>query len=148
MPVQMSVFVNGYPAGVDHTVDLSNSADAARTMNNTVATFGAFRTGTVTPPQPPSALDANTGSEQLIDPTWVDNSSDENGFEVERSMDGSSGSLVATLAAYETPHADTGFAASTLYYYRARALGGGGSFAWSNVASNQTLASPPSPISS
>jgi hypothetical protein len=137
-----NVSVSGFPTGIDHNIDPANSADAARTMNNTAATIAAFRTGTVSPPQSPSGLNANAASETRIDLDWADNSGDESGFELERSLDGASWSLVATLAANTTSHADTGLAASTLYYYRVRAHNSAGTSGWSNTANAQTQAPP------
>jgi hypothetical protein len=140
-----NVSVNGFPTGIDHALDPANSADAARTMNNTAATIAAFRVGQVSPPQAPDALNAQAVSESRIDLTWNDNSADESGFALERSPDGTAWSPIATLAADATAYSDTGLAPSTLYYYRLRAYNGAGNSAWSNVASDLTQAPPPPP---
>jgi len=141
-----NVSVNGYPTGIDHDVDPANSADSARTMNNTAATVAAFRQGATTPPQGPGNLSAGAVSESRIDLQWTDNSNDESGFDLERSPDGSSWSALATVAANTATYADTGLAASTIYHYRVRAYNGAGSSGWSNPASAATLPPPPPPL--
>ena len=43
---------NGYPAGVSYEMDPANSAEAARSLNNTAATVAAFKGGS-TSSRPP-----------------------------------------------------------------------------------------------
>ena len=78
--------------------------------------------------------------------TWTDNSSNEDGFIIERSPDGTNNwTQVGTPAANATSFSDTsaGLTINTTYYYRVfannTALGESGS---SNVASATTAASP------
>ena len=141
-----NVSVSGEPTGIDHNVNPANSADGARTMNNTADTIAAFRQGTTTPPQAPSAMNATAVSDVQIDLQWNDNSSDESGFELQRSADGASWSALASVGANNSSYADSGLAASMLYYYRVRAYNGGGSSGWSNSDSAQTLPPPPPPL--
>jgi len=98
-----------------------------------------------TPPAAPTGLSATaTGSDQ-INLSWSDNSGDEDAFEVQRSPDGTSFSLIATLGANVTSYSDTGLAGGTTYYYRVAATNAGGSSGYSNVASaTTTLPQPPS----
>jgi len=53
-----NIIINGRPAGIDHTVNPSNSADNARSMNDVRQIVAAWRTGTadVTPPNVPANL--------------------------------------------------------------------------------------------
>ena len=56
---------------------------------------------------------ASPASDSQVDLTFDDNSGNESGFEVERSLDGASFSLVASLGANTTSFSDTGLAADT-----------------------------------
>lgn len=91
-----------------------------------------------TPPAAPSNLAASAASDVRIDLTWSDSSSDESGFHVERSIDGSSFAQIASTGANVSSYSDTGVAASTTYYYRVRAHNGSGPSAYSNTASATT----------
>jgi hypothetical protein len=70
----------------------------------------------------PSTTSAQAASDSRIDVNWQDNSSNETGFEVHRSADGSNGAfaLLATTAANVTSHSDVGLTAATEYCYRVR----------------------------
>ncbi len=72
----------------------------------------------------PSNLTALAVSMSRIDLSWQDNSSNENGFEVQRSTTGPSGafSLRASLPANTTAFSDSGLTASTQYCYKVRAF--------------------------
>ena len=74
---------------------------------------------------------------------WVDTATDDSGYRVERSPNGSNFSQVAQLASNVTSYADSGLASGTTYYYRVYAFNGGGTSGYSNVASGQTQAAPP-----
>jgi hypothetical protein len=141
-----NVTVSGDPTGIDHNVDPINSADSARSMNNTADTIAAFRQGTATPPQAPGNLGAGAVSDTRIDLQWTDNSSDENGFELQQSTDGTSWFALATVGVNSNAYSDTGLAAATTYYYRIRAYNSAGSSGWSNTDSAQTLPPPPPPL--
>lgn len=95
---------------------------------------------TATPPAAPSSLVTTAASSSRIDLSWVDNSSDETSFVVERSLDGSTFTSLATVAAGTTAFANTGLNASTTYWYRVRATNSAGSSTNSNTASAKTLA--------
>jgi hypothetical protein len=140
-----NVFVSGQPTGIDHNVDPANSADGVRTMNNTADTIAAFRQGATTPPQAPSGMTASAISDVQIDLQWNDNSSDESGFELQRSDDGASWSALASIGANTTVYSDSGLVASAIYYYRVRAYNGAGSSGWSNTDNAETLPPPPPP---
>ena len=77
-----------------------------------------------------------------IDLAWTDASSDETGFRIERSLNGTSGwTLVTTTAAGATSYTDTGLTAETTYYYRIRAerSGDGATSTWSGNTSATTI---------
>src|SRR5437773_1079498 len=90
-------------------------------------------------------------SDSRIDVSWRDNSNNETGFEVHRSIDGSTGTfmLLATTAAGATARGDLGLNPSTQYCYKVRAFITVNSLAsfsdFSNTACATTLPPPPPP---
>jgi hypothetical protein len=72
---------------------------------------------------------------------WVDASSDETGFEVERASAVTGPfTLVGTTPADQASFDDTGLGASATYHYRVRAVNQAGASAFSNTASGATQA--------
>jgi hypothetical protein len=62
-------------------------------------------------------------SASQIDLAWTDNADNENGFKIERSLNGSDGwSLIDTVFPDTETYSDTGLAAQTTYYYRVLAF--------------------------
>jgi acid phosphatase type 7 len=103
--------------------------------------FTILKPGSVsTAPTPPSGLTAIAVSASQINLAWSDNSTDESGFEIERSVDGATFSLLATVASNVSAFADTGLQRNRRYYYRVRAFSANGSSAYSNVAAAKTRA--------
>jgi hypothetical protein len=101
---------------------------------------------TPAPPQPPAApsnLVATGLDTQSIGLAWLDNSTDETGFTVERSPDGTTWSVLASLPANTTAYTDAGLNPGTTWSYRIRASNGVGS-TLSNVATASTQL-PPNP---
>jgi hypothetical protein len=77
-------------------------------------------------------------SDSQIDLSWQDNSDNEDGFRIERSLDGTNFLLLLTLPANTTSYSDPELSASTTYYYRVCAYNFAGDSAYSNVASATT----------
>ena len=95
------------------------------------------------PPTAPSALSTTALSHSEIALSWNDQSADETGFELERSLDnGQSWAALATLGANVTAYTDQGLTAETAYGYRVRAIGVGGASAYSNSILVTTPAEP------
>ena len=70
-------------------------------------------------PAAPTGLVATANSASQITLNWTDNASDETGYEIERSPDGSTGwTQIATPVADVTSYADSGRSAVTTYFYR------------------------------
>ena len=93
-------------------------------------------------PAAPSALAAATNSSTQITLTWTDNATNETGFRIERSANGTTGwSQIGTPSANATTFANTGLTASTTYFYRVRATNATGDSAYTSVANATTLAS-------
>ncbi len=89
-------------------------------------------------PAAPSGLAALPASPSEIDLSWTDNSSNETGFLIERSPDGSTWSSLTTVGSNVTSYANTGLSSSTTHYYRVSAFSGAGSSPASNTATATT----------
>src|SRR5439155_15411822 len=92
-------------------------------------------------PASPTNLKASVVSSTQINLSWADNSSNETGFKIERSINGSTFAQIGTVGANATAYASTGLAASTKYYYRVRAYNSGGNSSYSSTVSATTKAS-------
>ncbi len=97
------------------------------------------------PPAAPTGLGATAASSAAINLTWVDQSTNETGFKIERALGAGAFSQVATVGADVTTYADSGLTASTSYSYRVRATNSAGDSTYSNTATAMTSAAPPSP---
>ena len=94
----------------------------------------------------PTNLNAVAVSSSQVDLTWANGSSNEAGFKVERSADGSTGwTEIADLPANSTSHSDTGLAAETTYYYRVSAYTQPEMISAYTSASTTTPVAPPPP---
>jgi hypothetical protein len=95
-------------------------------------------------PAAPSGLTATPFSQTQINLHWTDNSSNEDGFKIERSPNGSSGWVqIATVGAGVVDYPNTGLTCGTPYWYRVRAYNAGGDSAYSNIANATTLPCTP-----
>jgi len=92
------------------------------------------------PPAAPSGLSTAAISAGQIDLSWNDNATNEDGFYIQRSEDGSNWGLIDTVGADVTVYSDLTVFPNTTYYYRVRAYNFSGSSAYSNTASATTLA--------
>jgi hypothetical protein len=101
--------------------------------------------GEPTPPAAPGCLTATAASGGRIDLAWTDNAGNEDGFQVERSTDGSTFALHGTAGANATAYADATVQPAKGYWYRVRATNGAGVSAWSNVAGATTPGPPAAP---
>ena len=100
-------------------------------------------------PAPPSTLVATAFSSTVITLAWADNSDDETGFVIERSLDGSTGwTVLYTTGALATTYSDVNLTPETIYYYRVNAINAAGGSTYTLVDSATTLATavdtPPS----
>jgi len=83
----------------------------------------------------PSGLVGSSTVSRRIDLTWRDNSSNEKGFKIERSTDGSSFSRISTRGTNVTAYSDGKRTSGRTYYYRVRSYNGSGASAYSNTVS-------------
>ena len=100
------------------------------------------------PPAAPGSLTATATSISQIDLIWGDNSSNEDGFEIERCQGAGCANFVsiAQKPAGTTSYSDTGRSAGTTYQYRVRAFNVGGSSGYSNTATATTPVPPQSHV--
>lgn len=90
--------------------------------------------GSVTPPAP-TGLTATVASQSQINLSWIDNSSNETLFKIERKIGTGAWAQIATVGANVTTYANTGLIAATRYSYRVRAASGSINSLYSNVVS-------------
>ncbi|MDO6743598.1 M43 family zinc metalloprotease [Tenacibaculum soleae] len=93
-----------------------------------------------TPVNAPSNLTSTTNSSSEIALSWSDNSSNEDGFSIERTTDGGSFSVIATTAANATSYSNTNLTSNTAYSYRVRAFSGNTNSSYSNTTTSTTSA--------
>jgi PKD repeat protein len=135
----------------------SASADTSHTYNNKgtyTATLtvtdntGLTKTSSVQinvtgAPTAPSGLTATayfTGTQ--INLAWNDNATDETGYKIERSLNNSTWTQIATVGANAKTYSNTGLSTSVQYFYRVRATNAVGDSSYSNTASATTVAQP------
>jgi hypothetical protein len=111
-----------------------NTAGSSAYSNTATATTS----GTTSLPAAPSSLRATAASSSSVSLAWVDASSNESGFRVERASGGSAYALVATLAANTRSWVNSGLSPATAYSYRLRAYNTAGSSGYSNSATATT----------
>jgi hypothetical protein len=103
--------------------------------NTASATTQPAPTPTPTPtltPAAPASLVARAASSSQINLSWSDKSSNELGFRIERSTNGTTFTEIATVRANLTTYPNTGLVAAR-YFYRVRAFNSGGNSAYSNT---------------
>jgi hypothetical protein len=125
----------GLPLGIDAAVDPLNAADNARAINQTAPVVAAFRT---VPPIAPTNLKAVAASSTQVDVQWSDRSTNENGFLLERSLDGILWQSLVQLPADTTVYTDRSVVARTTYHYRVSATNNGGTATAATTASVTT----------
>lgn len=91
----------------------------------------------------PSGLSATAQSSNNILLNWNDNSSTEDGFNIERSSNGSNWSALITVAANTSSYNNGGLSPDSTWYYRVRAYEATDTSAWSNTANATTDDIPP-----
>jgi hypothetical protein len=122
-----------FPGSIDRVGVLSGAKTAAE-IN---ADYDNDVTGGIAAP---SDLTGGAGTNSVF-LVWTDNSSNETGFNVERSTDGTSWTPIASTSANITSFIDTGLSSSTLYYHRVRAFNSTTYSGYSNVDMTTTTPS-------
>jgi PKD repeat protein len=93
-------------------------------------------------PIAPSNLRATAVSSSQITLTWQDNSDNEQGFKIERRVEGGSYSQIATVEANTQSYSDSGLSSEATYCYRVRAYNSAGDSPFSDEACATTGAPP------
>ena len=91
------------------------------------------------PPLAPTSLGGIAASRTQINLSWIDNATNETGFRVERSTNGSTWTQVATLGANVRTFNATGLRSNTTYFFRVRAFNGFGNSAYTSTVGVRTL---------
>ncbi|WP_449398594.1 fibronectin type III domain-containing protein [Chryseobacterium wanjuense] len=89
-----------------------------------------------------NALTTITPASSSLTVNWNDNAANETNYIVERSTDGTTFSVIATLGANMTSYDDTGLTPNTPYYYRVKATTATESSVYTSTA---TVTTPPIP---
>jgi large repetitive protein len=90
-----------------------------------------------TPPAMPTGVAAQALSHKQVQVSWVDNSSNEDGFEIRRATSPTGTfSVVGLVGANVTQFIDAGLAPNTRYYYRVRSVGATGESAFERKGLN------------
>lgn len=145
-----------FTSGTTPSVQSTTSFTGLSTVKSPTTTFeigGVYSSGTkglrlsqiatkvtYTPLATPSGLTAvTTGTNVALH--WIDNSSNEDGFKIERSDNGGSFVEIATVSANVTTYNDPGLAEGT-YAYRVRAYNSGGNTTYTATATTYVLNAP------
>ena len=96
----------------------------------------------VSVPKSPSDLSLTVVSSSQIDLKWVDNSDNEEIFEIERGLNGINFEKIAEVGAGVVVYSDKGLSASTKYGYRVRAKNTAGVSGYSSAKDAVTLPAP------
>lgn len=117
-----------------------NYASNARAIDQTATTVASFRQFVVPAPVTSSNLGIIESGSDFIRLDWSDESSDESGFLLERSLDGSNYEQIASLPANSGTYVDNNLVASTLHYYRVKAWNSSAFSNYSNFATGELSA--------
>jgi Leucine-rich repeat (LRR) protein len=97
----------------NYSVTATNAIADSTAITTSATTTACF---VPTAPTAPTALNATIASQTQINLSWIDNSSDEIGFKVERD-----GVLITTAAADAANYSDSGLSCGTTYSYSVKA---------------------------
>ena len=94
-------------------------------------------------PTAPTSLDISGISASEVYLTWTDTSTEEEGFIIERSLDGTTYSVVANNSRNATAFLDSGLTSDTTYYYRVSATNSQGASATTSGSGATFAPQPP-----
>lgn len=137
------VLYGGLPTGVNYLAP--NSADNRMTLNNTAGIVANFRQSR-TIPIAPNSLVLTSRNMTSIGLQFSDNSINETGFKIERSINGGTWMQINTLLANQTSYLDTELTCNMNYAYRVRAYNLYGDSSYSNTLTSSTTLCVPPPL--
>jgi FtsP/CotA-like multicopper oxidase with cupredoxin domain len=113
--------------------------------NGNSAFAGPVSLSTPALPAAPTGLTATlvTGPNAVL--TWVDNATNETGYQIYRSVNGGAYNLLTTTGANASTYTNTGLAAGSTYSYRVRATGISGNSAYAGPVSISVPTIPAAP---
>ena len=135
---------------LDAQVDATKAGIYIELINNQVrasvaGTYVEILLAVSPPDGDPTGLTATAISDTRIDLAWNDNSTNEDGFKIERSPNGTTGwTLIHTTAADVESYSNTGLTEATAYYYRVYAYTSVGDSAYTT---DDALTYPAAPTS-
>jgi len=140
-----TVFAGGFSVGLMNAVK-----EDSKTLNNKILEYSNSSenngNNTSNVPVAPGNLHLTVVSTSQINITWTDNSTNEDGFFIERKT-GSSGTYnsIGMVSANVITYSNTGLSAGTQYYYRVRAFNTAGNSAYcaETYATTQAFSGPP-----
>ena len=135
----------GLNGGTTYTARIKGGTTGVSDLaGNTLPSDVQWTFSTAGPPVAPSGLAVSAVFHTRIDLTWVDASSNETGFKIERKT-GAGGSYaeIATVGPNVTAYSNTGLTPGTSYFYRVRATNGNGDSAYSAEANGMTTNTAP-----
>jgi len=130
------------------TVEKNGSVDATGTSIGSAQTFVVQVSQIGSVPAIPSSLSATAPSGNQVNLSWTNNANNQSGFVIERSCDGKTYSVIATVGSGSTTYSDGSVGSSTLYYYQVLATNATGNSSPSNVVTVTTPAGAPGAINS
>ena len=135
----------GLAVGVyDRSINVEDDGSGAPNGPITVAVQISVTAPAVQPPSAPSNLAATALSSSEIRVSWQDNSTDEDGFKIDRRRSMTDVWVrIGTPGADVTQFTDAGLSPETKYYYKVMAHNAGGDSAYSLVAFAITAAAAP-----
>jgi FtsP/CotA-like multicopper oxidase with cupredoxin domain len=123
-----------------YRVDAFNAATAANLTDPTSYLTGGTPSNMVNTPDLPAAaptapsnLKASLQTGPKVRLTWTDNSTNETGFTLEKSMDGVNFTFLKTVTSNTTAYTDSAVQPGVSYYYRVNAVNGTTPSAYSNI---------------
>lgn len=136
--------------GAAFTISYKRGNGAKTAIPDSVFVNNNIRATTLALPSAPTAPSNLTGTSTasgIVDLKWNDNSNNETGFDIYRSVGNNvTYLLLTTKASSDSSKAvfrDTALLANTLYYYKVRAKNDGGNSAFSNEVGVTTYNTPP-----
>jgi hypothetical protein len=118
-----------------------SGAEDPAVWTRVAALKGSSSPASVPAPAPPTSLAVAWRSPSQISLTWADNAANEDGYRVERCTDAqcTTSTQIAQLPANTTAYTDSNLPWATTYSYRVVAFNQGGTSAYSNILTSNTL---------